>query len=102
MRAALHHAGVDVGGGREARLEHADGGQQVGDEQRVHDEAGAVLRPDDVLAEHAVSERLGLLARLGRGEQRRDQLDEMHHRHRVEEVHADDGRWAARWPSRAS
>src|ERR1700683_5355325 len=45
--AALDHAQVDVLGGGEARLEHADGGEEVRDQQRVDDEAGPVLGPDD-------------------------------------------------------
>ena len=38
------------------RLHHPDRRQQVGDQQGVDDEAGAVLRADDVLAEHVAGE----------------------------------------------
>ena len=53
MGAPLDHAGVDVGGGGEARLQHADGRQQVRDQQGVDDEPGPVLGADDVLARAA-------------------------------------------------
>ena len=86
VRATLDHAGVDVVGRREPRLEHADRREHVGHEQEVHDEAGAVVRADDPLVEPSGDELLdpvdGVLAR----DDRRDELDEALHRHRVEEV----------------
>ena len=68
-------------------LEHPHGVVQVREQQRVDDEAGAVLHLHHVLA--AVGgERLGGVDGLvGRG-QRPDDLDEAHHRRRVEEVDA--------------
>jgi hypothetical protein len=65
-------------------------GEQVRHEQRVHDEAGAVLGVDDGLAELVLGDVLHALHRLGAGEQRRHHLDEGEHRHRVEEVQPDD------------
>ena len=89
VRAALDHAGVDVVGRREARLEHADRGQHVGHEQRVHDEAGAVLRADHPLAERVDHEVLGAVGDVAARDDRRDELHQAHHRHRVEEVQAE-------------
>jgi hypothetical protein len=50
MGAALDHALVDVLGRGEPRLEHADGGEQIRDQQGVDHEPGPVLRADLVLA----------------------------------------------------
>ena len=86
VRAALHHAGVDVVGGREPRLEHPDRREHVGHEQEVHDEAGAVLRADDPLAEPTGDELLHSVRRVLARHDRRDELDQVLHRHRVEEV----------------
>ncbi len=95
VRTAEHHAAVDVLDGRAARLHHADGGQQIRDEQRVDDEPRFVPGPDDFLAEGAGHEVLGPCRGGGRGEQRRDEFDEAENRYGVEEVHADDAVGAA-------
>ena len=55
----------------------------------VHEEAGAVGGVDDVLA-HRPAELARRLERGLAGVLARDDLDELHHRRRVEEVHADD------------
>ena len=64
VRAPLDHAVVDVVGRREARLEHPDRREHVGHEEVVHDEAGAVLRADHPLAEHAGHVGLGAVGDL--------------------------------------
>src|SRR5688572_12198054 len=89
MAAALDHAGVDVLRRREARLHHPDRRQQVRDQQRVHDEPGAVLALDHALVEQVGGERPRALDGLGARHQAGDQLDQPQHRHGVEEVDAD-------------
>ena len=49
--AAEDHGRVDVLGGRVTGLEHPDRAEEVGDEEGVHDEAGAIVGVDDLLAE---------------------------------------------------
>ena len=87
--AAQLHAVVDVLAGRDAGLEHPDRGEQVGHQQRVDHEARAVLGADRVLAEHVGDQLLGAQQCLLAGGERRDQLDELLHRGRVEEVDAE-------------
>ena len=70
-------------------LVHADGAREVGDEQRVGDEAGPVADDHGLLAE-ALGEIAHRRRELVVGEQRRDDLDELQDGRRVEEVHADD------------
>lgn len=56
-------------GRREARLAHPDGGEDEGGQQRVHDEACAVLTVDRLLAELVLDEGSGSPHGVGRGEQ---------------------------------
>src|SRR5262249_37290703 len=87
--AAVDHAVVDVLDGGEAGLEHADGGEDVRDQQGVDDEAGAVLGADDDLSEHVGGEGLGVREGLLGGEQGGDELDQLEDGDGVEEVDAD-------------
>ena len=87
--AAEPHALVDVLAGGEALLVHPHRRHQVGDEQHVDDEAGAVLGADRLLAD-LLGERVGARHRRLRGVERDDHLDQLHHRHRAEEVQAED------------
>ncbi len=89
MAAAELHPGIDVLAGREALLEHPDRRHQIRDQKHVDDEAGAVLRPDRLLA-HLLGEREGAHLGGGRGVERDDDLDQLHHRNRAEEVQAAD------------
>lgn len=89
MRAAVDHAVVDDLGGREAGVEHPDGGEEVREEQGVHDEAGPVGGCDRLLAEDVLREGQGPLAHPRFGEHRVDDLYQRHDRCRVEEVHAE-------------
>jgi len=84
--AAEHHAGVDVLGRGEPGFHHPDPGQQVGDQQGVDDEAGAVLRADHLLAQNRGGERVGPLGGALIGEQGGDELDEFEDGNGVEEV----------------
>jgi len=88
MRAAHHHSRVDIFGTGESRLQHPNGGQQVRDQESVHDEARPVGRRDDFLSQlvggvgaHPVG---GVVAR----QERRNQLHQFEYGHRVKEVHA--------------
>src|SRR4029453_4878684 len=74
VRAALDHAAVDVLLRREARLVHADGAEDVGDEQGVDDEAGAVLRVDRGLAQRRLGELVGAVDGLLGGHDRAHDL----------------------------
>ena len=56
----------------------------------VHDEAGPVLAVHDPLPEHVACERAGSGLDIVGGALCRDDLDELHDRRRVEEVHPDD------------
>ena len=89
MGAAGDHSLVDVLLGGEPGFEHADRRQDVGDQQGVDDEAGPVLGMNDPLAQLIGSKALGPFAGLVRRVERRDQLHQVEHRHRVEEVDAD-------------
>ena len=88
--AAALHGGVDVVAGGRAVLEHAHGVVQVREQQRVDDEAGAVLdldrRPCRTRSANAVAAAIGLVA----GGERPHDLDQRHRRRRVEEVDAAD------------
>ena len=81
--------GVDVLPRGEPVFEHPDRAVQVRDQQRVHDEPGAVARLDGRLPErHAVgASELDRVLRRGDGPH---ELDEPHHRDGVEEVHPED------------
>ena len=66
-----------------------DGVVEVGEQQRVDDEARAVAAGDRDLLDRGGQRQHGLVD-LGGGEVGRDHLDELHDRRGVEEVHADD------------
>ena len=88
MAAAELHRGVDVLERGQPALVDADRVEQVGHEQPVHDEGRRVLRLHRRLADGArpLGDRLhGRLV----GEDRAHDLDQLHQRHRVEEVHAE-------------
>src|ERR1051325_4158970 len=59
------------------------------DEQQIHDEAGAVLRGDRLLAKGLREGEAAMEGLLG-GRDRSHDLDELHEGHRVEEVQTDD------------
>src|SRR5207247_1527183 len=83
------HRLVDIGHARDTVLHGANGIEQIGDEQQVHDEAGVVLRRDRLLAE-GLGERKGATERLLRRRHGAHDLDERHQRHRVEKVEPDE------------
>ena len=85
------HRSIEVLTGGETRLVGADRTREIGDEQRVRDEARTVADDDRLLAQ-ADGEFADVLDELHVGQQRVDDLDERQHRRRVEEVHADDAR----------
>ena len=89
VAAAEAHRRVEVLAGRVAALEHRHRVVEVAEEQRVRDEAGLVADDDRLLAE-PLGERLDVLEDVVGGDDRADHLDELLHRRRVEEVHADD------------
>src|SRR5690606_8251380 len=71
-------------------LDHADRAEQVGDEQAVDHEPGAVGHVDDGLAEGAGEQGRGAGAGGVVGAERADQFDERHDGDGAEEVDADD------------
>src|SRR5690349_10139043 len=79
------HAVVDGLLRREPRLVDADGVEDVGDEEAVHDETGGVLRDDRRLPDR-LDVPLGAFERGVVGRERADDLDQLHERHGVEEV----------------
>ncbi len=89
VAAAEPHRRVDVLARGELALEHRDGVVEVAEQQRVGDEAGLVAADDGVLAE-LLDQRGHVLEHLRLGDHRADDLDEVLHRRRVEEVDADD------------
>ena len=82
--------GVDVLPARESSLVQLDRVVQVGDQEAVHDEAGFVARLDAGLAEHVGAVGPDERHRRVAGGDRGRQLEELHHRRRVEEVHPHD------------
>ena len=82
------HAGVDLACLHAGPLDHANGVEEVGEEQAVDDEAGLVGDLDRGLAQRRTpGERL--LAGLGGAVGEAD-LDQLHPRHRVEDVQAEE------------
>ena len=93
VAAAEAHGRIDVLAGGVAALVHPDRVVEVAEQQRVGDEAGPVPRRGRLLLD--LGDEL-----LGAGDHRRvgdhglDDLDETHHRRRVEPVQPDDARGA--------
>ena len=83
------HRRVDVLAGRVVVLVHRDGVVEVAEQQRVGDEAGPVADGDVDLAEPRASASTSSTTD-GLGDDGADDLDELHHRRGVEEVHPDD------------
>ena len=82
------HAGVDLAGLHAGPLHQPHGVEEVGEEQAVDDEAGLVGDLDRGLAERrAPGERLlaGAVGAVGEAD-----LDQLHPRHRVEDVEAEE------------
>jgi hypothetical protein len=71
------------------RLEHRDGVVEIAEQQRVGDEPRLVADDNRHLAE-PVGEALDVLDYLLLGDHSPHDLDQLEHRRRVEEVHADD------------
>ena len=88
VAAAEAHRGVDVLAGGVAALVHRDRVVEVAEQQGVGDEAGLVAADDGVLAE-PLDQRLDVVEDGRLGDDRADDLDEVLHRRRVEEVDAD-------------
>ncbi len=89
VTAAHLHRRVDVVGARVVRLEHLHRVVEVGEEQRVDDETRAVTAAHGVLADlggDVENRRLDIAT----GRHGRDDLDQLHDRGGIEEVHADD------------
>src|SRR6266536_442007 len=82
------HGLVDVLFGGDAVVEHLDRAVQVRHQQEVHDEPGPVLGQHGLLAD-PLAVGPGELDRLVGGLQPPDDLHQLQHRRRVEEVHAD-------------
>jgi hypothetical protein len=95
------HGGVDVLARGVAALVHPHRVVQVAEQQRVGDEAGPVAGGRGGLAD-AVDQRLHVLDDGGVGDDGLHDLDQVHHRRRVEPVQArrraTGGR--SRWPAR--
>ena len=89
VAAAEAHGGVEVLAGRVAALVHRHRVVEVAEQQGVGDEAGLVADDHRLLAE-PLGERLDVLEDVVGGDHGADHLDELLHRRRVEEVHADD------------
>ena len=90
VAAAEAHRGVDVLARGVAALVHRDRVVEVAEQQRVGDEAGLVAADDRGLAEASAISVLTSSSTCGLGDHGADDLDEVLHRRRVEEVHADD------------
>ena len=88
VAAAEPHGRVDVLARGVLGLEHRHGVVEVAEEQRVGDEPCLVAADDGVLAEPS-DERLHVGEHARLGHDRADDLDEVLHRGRVEEVDAD-------------
>ena len=89
MRGAELHAGVDRSRLESRPLEEPDRVEEIGEEQAVDDEPGLVRDFDHGLAEQ-LAERSSPLANAGRGGRREAQLDELHLRHGVEDMEAEE------------
>lgn len=85
--ASAAHRSIDIGSTRHAVLGQGDRRVQVGEEQGVDHEPGAVGDPDRLLAAVRREVLDGLDGALGRGH-RLDHLDEGHRGRRIEEVEA--------------
>jgi hypothetical protein len=88
---AEDHGAVDVFRRGDLLLDHPDRLHRQGDAQAGGREPRRVADRDDLLAE-PLPEGAGRGHRPGRRLLPHDQLEELHERHRVEEVHADDAR----------
>src|SRR6266568_3273401 len=82
-----HHAQVDILFGREVLLQHANRIEHVWHEQVTDDKASAILAHNHALSQ-ALAHRMDGLERLIGGGDRTHELDQLHGRHRIEEVHA--------------
>ena len=89
MAGAELHAGVDCLGRQAGLLLQRDRGEEIGEEQAVNDEARDVGHDHRGLAE-PLAERDRPRARLRAGLLREGELDELHLRHRVEDVQTDE------------
>ena len=87
MAAAGRHALVDVFECAEPVLVGTHSIEEVRDQQPVHDEAGAIRRGDRLLPQRLCERDDGLVGLVARG-QRTNDLDELHERHRAEEMEA--------------
>ena len=87
--AAQPHGGVDVLAAGVAVLVHRDGVVEVAEQQRVGDEAGLVADRDVDLAQPR-GQRLDVVDDRRLGDDGAHDLDQLHDRRRVEEVHPDD------------
>jgi hypothetical protein len=87
--AAQPHGRVDVLAAGVPVLVHRDGVVEVAEQQRVGDEAGLVADGHVDLAQ-AGGQRLDVLDDRGLGDDGAHDLDQLHDRRGVEEVHADD------------
>src|SRR6266487_1082121 len=87
-----HHADVDILFGRESLLKHTNRIEHVWYEQVIDDKASSVLAHN-----HALSQALTHLTHgfegLIRGGEGTHELDQLHSRHRIEEVHAQHVAW---------
>ncbi len=88
--AAQFHSGVHVLGGGEPRFGHADGREEVRDQQRVDHETGPVLGADGGLAQGVAGEGLHGVEGVARGVEGGDDLHERQDGDGVEEVQAHD------------
>src|SRR6266566_1381473 len=82
-----HHADVDILFGRESLLKHANRIEHVWHEQVIDDKARAILAHNHALSQ-MLTHRTDGFERLIRGGERTHELDQLHGRHRIEEVHA--------------
>ncbi len=87
MPGARLHGMVDVGDGAGAHLQQANGAEHVGRQQPIDDETGGILNGDRILAE-LLAELVQSADGVVRGLEGVDDLDQLHHRGRVEEMQA--------------
>ncbi len=85
MTGAELHSLVDVFDGRDVVLQSADRIEHVGNEQEIHDESRAVLRPHRLLAEPLREIERGSGGLVTRRD-RTHHFDELHQRNGIEEV----------------
>src|SRR5262249_25666911 len=79
------HPLVDIVERTQTVLVRTNGIEQIRYQQPIDDESGTVWRRDRLLAQRPGKGKHGLVSLIARG-QRPDDLDQLHQRHRIEEM----------------